>query len=112
MDLNKWKMDKLDKILRDLRIYIDEERGMVSDNLHHKYGKEIKLLKLQHDKEMQANQPESQVDVKTADTTRLLIDRMKSLSDDQRKDIINNITSNYCYHCGSEYLPCYCMRDD
>ena len=67
MDLNKWKMDKLDKILRDLRIYIDEERGIVSDNLHHKYGKEIKLLKLQHDKEMQANQLGSQVVVKIAD---------------------------------------------
>lgn len=44
--------------------------------------------------------------------TKTLIEQMEGLTDKERKDIINEITDNYCFHCGNKNLPCYCMRDD
>ncbi len=46
------------------------------------------------------------------DTTNLLISQMKGLNDEERLDIIRQITSKYCYYCGGDTFPCYCRRDD
>ena len=37
---------------------------------------------------------------------------MEKMSIDERLEVINFIMEGFCPHCGSKYLPCYCMRDD
>lgn len=42
----------------------------------------------------------------------LLLDDMKNLTDEQRMRVVNLFASEFCIHCGSLHLPCYCTRDD
>jgi len=30
----------------------------------------------------------------------------------ERLEIFSMITDGYCTHCGSDNLPCYCMKDE
>ncbi|MEY4376768.1 MAG: hypothetical protein RJB26_1318 [Pseudomonadota bacterium] len=40
--------------------------------------------------------------------TPAILDQLHALTDDQRADLFRE----FCVHCGSADLPCYCMRDD
>ena len=41
-------------------------------------------------------------------TQKYIIELLDLLKDDERKEVFGK----YCIYCGSEYIPCFCMRDD
>lgn len=42
----------------------------------------------------------------------VLRDRMTKMTNDERMALLSDLMEGYCRHCGSEYLPCFCTRDD
>ena len=41
-----------------------------------------------------------------------LIKVMNDMSDQDRKNIFEILSNTYCWFCGSEKLPCNCMKDE
>lgn len=37
---------------------------------------------------------------------------LSAMTDDERVDFIDEVMDGYCHFCGSDILPCYCLRDD
>ena len=43
---------------------------------------------------------------------KMIRSEMEQLTSDERIEVVNQIMDGYCKHCGSSYLPCFCMREE
>ena len=49
---------------------------------------------------------------KTANLVHELRLNMQSMDADERVEMLDKLFDGYCVHCGSEFLPCYCLNDE
>ena len=42
----------------------------------------------------------------------VLRNRMESMCDGERKELVEQLIEDYCKYCMSDDLPCYCWRDE
>jgi hypothetical protein len=52
------------------------------------------------------------MDEKTRNCLDVVKDQMKKMTDDERMEIISELTELFCIHCGSDDPVCRCWDDE
>ena len=52
------------------------------------------------------------MNTETETLINVLRTRMERMSQEARLDLMAALMDGYCRNCGSDYLPCYCTKDD